>query len=254
MKPVALVTGGNRGIGRGIVLALAQRDFNVVVNDLSRTPDTDGVLMAAEQHGAGVAFVPGDISETARRGALVDAAFQAFGRIDCLVNNAGIQVKVRGDMLDVTEESFDRLIGVNLRGTFFLTQATIKRMLWQPPTDHPRSIITISSVNAVVASTNRAEYCISKSGLTMMNKLFAARLAEAGICCYEIRPGLIHTDMTAPVRERYDQIIAEGASPIRRWGQPEDIGRAVAMLACGDLAFTTGEAIHVDGGLNLRLL
>jgi NAD(P)-dependent dehydrogenase (short-subunit alcohol dehydrogenase family) len=254
MKPVALVTGGNRGIGRGIVLALAQRGFDVVVNDLNRTTDTDGVLTVAEQHGAGAAFVAADISDTAGHAALVDAAFQAFGRIDCLVNNAGIQVKVRGDMLDVTPESFDRLIGVNLRGTFFVTQAVVKRMLWQPPASHPRSIITISSVNAVVASTNRAEYCISKSGLTMLTKLLAARLAEAGICCYEVRPGLIHTDMTASVRERYDQIIADGVSPIRRWGEPEDIGRAVAMLASGDLSFTTGEALHVDGGLNLRLL
>ena len=254
MKPVVLVTGGNRGIGRGIVLALAQRGFDVVVNDLTRTTDTDGVLMVAEQHGARAAFVGADISDTAGHAALVDAAFQAFGRIDCLVNNAGIQVKVRGDMLDVTPESFDRLIGVNLRGTFFVTQAVVKRMLWQPPASHPRSIITISSVNAVVASTNRAEYCISKSGLTMLTKLLAARLAEAGICCYEVRPGLIHTDMTASVRERYDQIIADGASPIRRWGEPEDIGRAVAMLASGDLSFTTGEALHVDGGLNLRLL
>ena len=254
MKPVALVTGGNRGIGRGIVLALAQRGFDVVINDLARTADTDGVLTAAEQHGAGVAFVAGDIADTPGRAALVDAAFRSFGRIDCLVNNAGIQVKVRGDMLDVTEESFDRLIGVNLRGTFFLTQAVVKRMLWQPPAAHPRSIITISSVNAVVASTNRAEYCISKSGLIMLSKLFAARLADAGICCYEVRPGLIHTDMTSAVRDRYDQMIAEGVSPIRRWGEPEDIGRTVAMLACGDFPFSTGEALHVDGGLNLRLL
>ena len=254
MKPVALVTGGNRGIGRGIVLALAQRGFDVVVNDLKRTTDTDGVLMVAEQHGVRAAFVGADISDTAGHVALVDAAFQAFGRIDCLVNNAGIQVQVRGDMLDVTPESFDRLIGVNLRGTFFVTQAVVKRMLWQPPAPHPRSIITISSVNAVVASTNRAEYCISKSGLTMLTKLLAARLAEAGICCYEVRPGLIHTDMTASVRARYDQVITDGVSPIRRWGEPEDIGRAVAMLASGDLSFTTGEALHVDGGLNLRLL
>jgi len=254
VKPVALITGGNRGIGRGIVVALAQRGFDVVVNDLARTDDTEVSLERAQRHGVRAAFVPADIADTNGHRALVEASFEAFGRIDCLVNNAGVQVKVRGDMLDVTEESFDRLIAVNLRGTFFLTQAIVKRMLWQPPAQHPRSIITISSVNAVVPSINRAAYCVSKSGLAMMSKLFSARLAQAGICCYEVRPGLIHTDMTEPVRERYDQMIAEGVSPIRRWGEPEDVGRAVAMLAAGELAFSTGEAVHVDGGLNLRML
>jgi NAD(P)-dependent dehydrogenase (short-subunit alcohol dehydrogenase family) len=254
MKPAALVTGGNRGIGRGIALALAARGFDVVINDLERTSDTEFTVHEAQARGARAAFVAGDIADTTEHKKLVQGAFAAFGRIDCLVNNAGVQVKVRGDLLDVTEESFDRLIQINLRGTFFLTQAVARRMLWEPPIQHPRSIITISSVNAVVVSANRAEYCLSKSALSMMNKLFATRLAEAGIACFEVRPGIIRTDMTKPVAERYDELINDGIVPMKRWGEPDDIGRAVAMLACGELPFATGEALQVDGGLNMKIL
>jgi 3-oxoacyl-[acyl-carrier protein] reductase len=254
MRPVALVTGANRGIGRGIALALAARNFDVVVNDLARTDDTAVTLAEVERLGARAAFAGADIADTSAHAQLVESAFAAFGRLDCLVNNAGVQVKVRGDMLDVTEESFDRLVRINLRGTFFLTQAVARRMVAEPAASHPRSIITVSSANAFVVSINRAEYCMSKSGLSMMNKLFAVRLVDAGISCFEVCPGIIRTDMTKDAAERYNKLIAEGIAPVRRWGEPEDIGRAVAMLASGDLPFSTGEALHVDGGLHMRVL
>jgi len=254
MKPVALVTGANRGIGRGIALALAARNFDVVVNDLARTDDTAATLAEVERQGGRAAFAEADISDTTAHARLVDSAFAAFGRLDCLVNNAGVQVKVRGDMLDATEESFDRLLRINLRGTFFLTQAVARRMVAEQPGPHPRSIITVSSANAFVVSINRAEYCMSKSGLSMMNKLFAVRLADAGISCFEVCPGIIHTDMTKDAAERYNKLIAEGIAPVRRWGEPEDIGRAVAMLAAGELPFSTGEGLHIDGGLHMRVL
>jgi 3-oxoacyl-[acyl-carrier protein] reductase len=254
MRPVALVTGANRGIGRGIALALAARDFDVVVNDLARTDDTAVTLAEIERQGSRAAFAGADIADTSAHAPLVESAFAAFGRLDCLVNNAGVQVKVRGDMLDVTEESFDRLIQINLRGTFFLTQAVARRMMAEHAGAHPRSIVTVSSANAFVVSINRAEYCMSKSGLSMMNKLFAVRLADAGISCFEVCPGIIRTDMTRDAAERYNKLIAEGIAPVRRWGEPEDIGRAVAMLASGDLPFSTGEALHVDGGLHMRVL
>jgi NAD(P)-dependent dehydrogenase (short-subunit alcohol dehydrogenase family) len=254
MRPVALVTGANRGIGRGIALALAARNFDVVVNDLARTDDTALTLAEVERQGGRAAFVEADISDTTAHARLVESASAAFGRLDCLVNNAGVQVKVRGDMLDVTEESFDRLLRINLRGTFFLTQAVARRMVTEQPGAHPRSIITVSSANAFVVSINRAEYCMSKSSLSMMNKLFAVRLADAGIACFEVCPGIIHTDMTKDAAERYNKLIAEGIAPVRRWGEPEDIGRAVAMLAAGELPFSTGEALHIDGGLHMRVL
>ena len=243
-KPAALVTGGNRGIGRGIVLALAARGFDVVVNDLDE-----------DAHGD-FPFVRGDIAKLDGHAKLVEDGWRAYGSLDCLVNNAGVQVKVRGDLLDVSAESFDRLLGVNLRGTFFLTQALARRMLAEQrqPESPMRSIITISSINAFVVGANRGEYCLSKSALTMMVKLFAVRLADAGIRCYEVRPGIIRTDMTRPAADRYDKLIAEGLTPIRRWGEPQDVGRAVAMLASGDLPYSTGEALHVDGGMHMQTL
>ena len=254
MRPAALVTGANRGIGRGIALALAARGFDIVVNDLARTDDTETTLAELRDKGAQAMFVEADIANSAARPKLVNSAFAALGHLDCLVNNAGVQVKVRGDMLDTTEESFDRLINVNLRGTFFLTQAVAKRMVAEEAGRHPRSIITISSVNAFVVSINRAEYCMSKTALSMMTKLFSVRLAEHGIACYEVCPGVIRTDMTKDAAVRYDRQIADGIAPIRRWGEPEDIGRAVAMLASGDMPFSTGNALFVDGGLHMRVL
>jgi len=254
---IALVTGARRGIGRGIAYALADAGFDVVVNDLVEDDDVAETLQGIATRGRKGKFVAGDIGATETHAALVEAAWTAFGTIDCLVNNAGVQVKVRGDILDVTPESFDHLVAVNLRGTFFLTQAAARRMLREAraPGDPARSVVTISSANAnTIVGPNRAEYCISKSGLSMMNKLFAERLAASDIMCYEVRPGIIYTDMTASSKERYDALIAEGISPVRRWGKPEDVGRTVAALAGGMLPFTTGDALHVDGGLHMKLL
>ncbi|MDB5805080.1 MAG: 3-ketoacyl-ACP reductase [Betaproteobacteria bacterium] len=256
-QPVAFVTGGRRGIGRGIAYALAQNGFDVVVNDLVEDGDVAETLQGVAALGRKAKFVAGDISVIESHAALADAAWAAFGTVDCLVNNAGVQVKVLGDILDVTPQSFDHLIDVNLRGTFFLTQAVARRMLREArgPGDPSRCVVTISSVNAnSIVSPNRAEYCISKSGLSMMNKLFAERLAASDILCYEVRPGLVYTDMTASSKERYDALIAEGISPMRRWGKTEDVGRTVAALATGLLPFTTGDALHVDGGLHMKLL
>jgi NAD(P)-dependent dehydrogenase (short-subunit alcohol dehydrogenase family) len=252
--PIALVTGGRRGIGRGIAYALADAGFDVVVNDLVDDAATRETLAAIRDRGRRAALVPGSIADLPGHAALVEQAFAAFGTLDCLVNNAGIQVKVRGDLLDVKPESFDEILAVNLRGTFFLTQAVARRMLDErrAADDPPRSIVTISSANARMVGPNRAEYCIAKTGLAMMSQLFAVRLAEADIACFEVRPGIIRTDMTAPAKARYDGLIADGIAPIRRWGEPADVGRTVAALAERRLPFNTGDAFHVDGGLHIR--
>jgi 3-oxoacyl-[acyl-carrier protein] reductase len=250
---VAFVTGAQRGIGRGIALALAARGFDLVLNDLTDTSDLDETVAAARGAGARAIGLAGDVADLSGHEALASAAWKAFGRIDCLVNNAGVSVKTRGDMLDVSPESFDRLVDINLRGPFFLTQAVAKRMVAAPAAGF-RSIVTVSSLNAVAASPDRAEYCISKIGLSMMSKLYALRLAEAGIHAYEVRPGVIRTSMTAVAREKYDRMFAEGFAPIPRWGEPEDVGRAVAALADGALSYSTGEVVHVDGGLSVAKL
>jgi 3-oxoacyl-[acyl-carrier protein] reductase len=250
---VALVTGGRRGIGRGIALALAGSGFDIVINDLVEDEVAAETVAAIAALGRRAAVVVGDIADIAGLDSMVDAAWQRFGAIDCLVNNAGVSVLNRGDLLDVSLESYDRCLDINLRGPFFLTQKIARRMLEAPATGQ-RSIITISSVSSEVVSVARGEYCISKAGLSMMSKLFAARLAESGIAVFEVRPGIIRTDMTRPSAERLDQLIAEGFTPIRRWGEPDDVGRAVATLAGGGLPFSVGEVVHVDGGLTLRTL
>lgn len=250
---VAFVTGAGRGIGRAIALALAELNFRVVVNDLRASADVDETAAALRTHGAEVKTAIGDISVLDGHSALVDAAWSAFGRIDCLVNNAGVSVATRGDLLDVKPDSFDRLININLRGPFFLTQAVANRMV-AAPADGFRSIITISSLNAEAASADRAEYCIAKTGLSMMSKVFALRLASEGIHTYEVRPGVIRTSMTAVAKEKYDRLFAGDAVPISRWGEPEDVGRTVAALAGGAFRYSTGEVVHVDGGLSLPRL
>ena len=250
-SPVALVTGGRRGIGAAIVQALAARGFDVVIADLEA--GADAAVKSVEAEGRRARFIRADIADIARAKPFVDQAWRAFGTLDCLVNNAGVQVQVRGDLLDVTPASFDRLVGINLRGTFFLTQEVARRMAAEkraPGWPH-RSIVTISSVNAATAAINRGEYCLSKAALTMLNKLFALRLAEHGVHCYEVRPGVIATDMTKPAKERYDKFIAEGNIPIARWGAPQDIGEAVASLASGALPFSTGDSFDIDGGLHI---
>jgi NAD(P)-dependent dehydrogenase (short-subunit alcohol dehydrogenase family) len=269
VRPVALVTGGNRGIGRAIVLALAARGFDVTFADVADNDDTATTRRTAEALGARLAFVAADIADRASHERIVDSACALSGRIDVLVNNAGVTVLRRGDVLDVTAESFDRVMGINLRGTFFLTQAVARRMLADgPPTlgtttpgstepranAPPRSVITITSANATLAAPDRAEYCFSKTALSMMVKIFAVRLGAAGIACYEVRPGVIRTDMTAVAAQKYDRLIGDGLTPIARWGEAGDVGRVVATLAAGDLPFVTGDAVHVDGGLHIHKL
>ncbi len=255
-QSVALVTGGRRGIGRGIAYALADAGYDLVINDIEYDAATTETLEAIAARGRRARFVLGDIADIESHDAMLDQVWSSFSALDVLVNNAGVQVKVRGDMLDVTPESYDRLLDTNLRGTFFLTQKVARRMLAeQAGADAPpRAIVTISSVNAAIVGPSRAEYCISKAGLTMMTQLFAERLAEHDIMCYEVRPGVIATDMTRPAKERYDKLIAEGISPVRRWGQPEDIGRTVAALASRMLPFNTGAAFFVDGGMHMKVL
>lgn len=253
-RPRVFITGGRRGIGRGIAYGFAEAGYDVVINDIVEDEAAAETLAGLRERGAGVAFVIGNIAEVDKLPALADRSFAAFGGLECLVNNAGISVKKRGDILDVTPESYDDLMDVNLRGPFFLTQEVARRMLATPAGDHPRSIVSLSSMNAFIAAPERAEYCLSKTGVSMMTKLYALRLAESGIGVFEIRPGIIRTDMTAVVKDRYDKLIGEGISPITRWGEPRDIARVAVQLAGGDFHFSTGDAYHVDGGLHIHRL
>jgi len=264
MNPVALITGASRGIGRGIALELAKAGHDLVVNyagNVTAAQQTVGdCIAAAKTNGKAIRaeVCQADISKDADRKKLIEFTRATFGRLDFLVNNAGVAPDVRADILEASEESFDRLININVKGPYFLTQLAAKWMIEEIQNskfkiEKPK-IITISSVSAYTASTNRGDYCVSKAALSMLTPLFASRLAEHGINVYEIRPGIIATDMTGPVKEKYDKLIAEGLTPIKRWGAPEDIGRAVAVIASGALPFSTGEIINVDGGFHLRRL
>jgi 3-oxoacyl-[acyl-carrier protein] reductase len=252
-RRAVLVTGARRGIGRGIVLAFAAKGYNVVINDIVEDEAVARTCREAAQLGASFEFVKADIADLGVHLVLVQRAFEAFGGLDVLVNNAGISVRQRGDMMDVTPESFDELMAVNLRGPFFLTQAIARRWI-EEGSASAKTIVNISSANATMVSLNRAEYCLAKTGVAMMTKLYAARLAEAGIGVFEIRPGIVRTDMTAVAKDRYDAAIADGITPIKRWGEPHDIGAAAVALASGAFQFSTGDAIHVDGGLHIHRL
>ena len=254
---VCLVTGSSRGIGRGIALELGKQGHSVVVNYAGNQTAADECLQMVKDAGGDGITVQGDVSVETDRERLVQTVLDTYGRIDLLVNNAGVAPNVRADILEAGEESFDRLIGINLKGPYFLTQRVARQMIAQTEQNSdatPGQIITITSVSAYTASTNRGDYCISKAGLGMMTALWAARLAEYGIRVYEIRPGVIATDMTGGVKEKYDKMVADGVWPIKRWGQPDDIGRAVAAIARGDFPFSTGEVFNVDGGFQLRTL
>ncbi len=258
-RPVSLVTGAGRGIGRGIALELARLDHAVVINYAGNMDAALECLQLVREAGGDGITVRADVSSTEDRERLVDETLAAYGRIDLLVNNAGVAPNARDDLLEAGEESFDRLIDINLKGPYFLTQRVARRMIEQVRGGDvsafgPPRIVTISSISAYTASVNRGDYCVAKAGLAMMTKLYAARLAEFGINVYEIRPGVIATDMTSGVKVKYDRLIEEGAWPIRRWGEPSDIGRAVASIARGDLPYSTGEVINVDGGFHLRSL
>jgi NAD(P)-dependent dehydrogenase (short-subunit alcohol dehydrogenase family) len=256
-RPVTLITGAGRGIGRGIAIELAKLGHAVVVNYAGNAVAAEECLSLVRQAGGDGITVKADIASDEARDELLREALDAYGRVDLLVNNAGVAPDVRADLLEAGTESFDRLININLRGPYFLTQAVARQMIAQVetnPATRPPKIINISSVSAYTASVNRGDYCIAKAGLSMMTKLFAARLAEFGINVYEVRPGVIRTEMTGGVKEKYDRLIAEGVWPIRRWGEPSDVGRAVAAIARGDLPYSTGEVINVDGGFHLRTL
>ncbi|MER9354207.1 3-ketoacyl-ACP reductase [Mesorhizobium sp. M0514] len=251
-RPAAIVTGGARGIGLACAEALAGAGFDILIADLAeQAPDELAANITAR--GAEFAYVRCDIANLEDHTALVDAAIRAFSRIDCLVNNAGIGAVVRGDLLQLKPENFDRALDVNLRGTVFLSQAVAKAML-AAPSNHPRSIITITSVSADMASPERADYCISKAGLSMWVKNLALRLAPENIGVFELRPGIIRTDMTASVSAKYDALIDSGLVPAKRWGEASDIGAVVATLAAGKLGFSTGSIINVDGALSVPRL
>ncbi|HOA75241.1 MAG TPA: 3-ketoacyl-ACP reductase [Phycisphaerae bacterium] len=253
-KPVALVTGGSRGIGRGICQALGAEGFRVLVNYNSNLEAAEETCQMIQAAGGEAISCQADISHAEHRDLLLDFCMEHLGRLDLLVNNAGIAPPTRYDLLEMPPESFDLVVGTNLKAPFFLTQAAARLMIKQLEEKiiPSATIINVSSISAYAVSTNRGEYCISKAGVSMATALFAVELAKYGIRVYEIRPGIIETDMTAGVKKKYDKLIAEGFSPIKRWGKPEDIGKAVAALARGDLPFSTGEVINVDGGFHLR--
>lgn len=259
--PIALVTGSSRGIGRGIAVELARIGFSVAINYVANQSAAEESKKLCEQVKSGTAAFEtfrADIARSDDRARLLSEVRARFGWIDLLVNNAGVAPRVRKDLLEADEESFDRLIAVNLKGPYFLTQAVANFWLSDPERLRalPRKpkVVTISSVSAYAVSTNRGDYCVSKAGLSMLTPLFAVRLAEHGINVYEIRPGVVSTDMTTGVKEKYDRMIAEGAWPLRRWGTPEDVGRAVAAIAEDRFPFSTGEVISVDGGFHLHRL
>jgi NAD(P)-dependent dehydrogenase (short-subunit alcohol dehydrogenase family) len=255
-SPVALVTGASRGIGRAIALRLAREGYAVVVNYYRQQAAAEEVVAAARAAGGNAVALQGDVALAADRQRLVTTAVEHFGRLDVLVNNAGITSPGRKDLLEATEEAFDTVIATNLKGPFFLAQAAARQMiaLRQAGTIPRGTILNISSISAYAVSTNRADYCMAKAALPMMTWLLADRLAEYGIYVYEVCPGVIASDMTAPVQEKYDRLIAEGLTPIRRWGQPDDVAAAVALLAGGHLPFSTGDRINVDGGFHIRRL
>ncbi|HTV12528.1 MAG TPA: 3-ketoacyl-ACP reductase [Acidimicrobiales bacterium] len=253
---VALVTGGTRGIGLGIALQLAAEHFSLVVCGRRPQNEVREAMKALEARGTKSLYVRADVADSAARRRLVENVRLEFGRLDVLVNNAGIAPRRRVDILSATEESFEEVILANLKGPYFLTQACAAWMIEQKAAD-PNwvgCIVNISSMSATVASPDRGEYCISKAGLSMATRLWASRLGEFGIPVYEVRPGVIRTDMTAPAEDKYSRLITSGLTIEKRWGTPEDVGRAVAVLVRGDLPYTTGNVVHVDGGLTVPRL
>ena len=259
MNGVALITGSSRGIGRGIALALARAGrHDVVINyagNEAAARDCVALCVAAGGEKVRAEMVQGDVSVPADRARLLAFTMEKMGRLDVLVNNAGVAPNVRADILDAGEESFDRLIAINLKGPYFLTQAAAKLMRATTPlAGLPRAVVNVTSISAFTASVNRGDYCIAKAGLAMMTKLYAVRLAEYGIGVFEVQPGVIETDMTGPVKAKYDALFAAGLAPLNRWGTPEDIGQCVAAVALGHFHYSTGQVFNVDGGFHLRTI
>ncbi len=253
-RPVAIVTGASRGIGRSIALELASLGYDLVVNRVQ--DERPEVLDEAAVAGARCEFVAGSVAELGARQKIVETTRTKFGRCDLLVNNAGTGPAKRLDLLEATEESFDRVLDINLKGPYFLTQLVANWMVEQRRQypDRPLRIVNTGSISSYTSSPSRGEYCVSKAGVAMMTKLYADRLAEYDIGVFEVSPGIIQTDMTRVVKDKYDKMIAEGVTPIRRWGRPEDVAKAVGAIAEGRLDFSTGTVIHVDGGFHLRRL
>jgi NAD(P)-dependent dehydrogenase (short-subunit alcohol dehydrogenase family) len=256
VRRAALVTGGTRGIGLGIAHALAGKGFDLALNGVRDEEAVAGVLERLRATGVEVHYVQADVSAGPDRERLLETVRARLERLHVLVNNAGVAPAARVDVLEAGEESFDRVLGVNLKGPYFLTQSVARWMAEQKEAgeDYAGCIVNVSSISATVASPSRGEYCVSKAGLAMASQLWAVRLAELGIPVYEVRPGIIDTDMTAGVREKYDALIQVGLVPERRWGTAEDVGRAVAALAAGELPYATGAVLVVDGGLTLPRL
>lgn len=255
MKRVAMITGGSRGIGFGISKQLIRDGFSIAVVTASPRAVHQDRLADFDKMGADYFYVQGDVSVSGERIRCMEEIIKHFGRVDVLVNNAGVAPKDRMDLLDMEEESFDRLISINTKSVMFLSQLVAKQMLKQGEMDGIRGVIVnISSMSAEVSSVNRGEYCVSKAGVSMLTKLYADRLAKESIYVYEVRPGIIATDMTAKVKEKYDRLFGDGICPIGRWGTPEDVGNAVSLFCSGKLKYTTGQCIDVDGGFHISRL
>lgn len=256
MNPVALITGGTRGIGLGIAKALAEEGFDLAVNGMRPQNQVEDVLLSLQTKQNKVLYFQGNIGINKDRSRILSELKSEFGRLNILVNNAGIAPKERKDILEATEESYDQVMDINLKGPYFLTQEVANWMIKQKAESKNTffSIITISSVSSTVSSINRGEYCISKAGLSMLTKLWASRMGEYEIPVYEVRPGVIKTDMTAGVIAKYDQLFKEGLALEKRWGTPEDIGNAVAALATNKIPYATGQVINIDGGMTIQNL
>lgn len=256
MNQTALITGGSRGIGLGIAREMAAAGFDLAINGVREKKQVDPVLDELRSTGREVFYVRGDISDRKDRQSVFDRVIGEFGQINVLINNAGIAPSERRDILEATEESYDTVMGTNLKGSYFLTQLFARHMVEMKKKD-PRfeaCIINISSTSATVASTNRGEYCISKAGIFMVTRLWAARLGEFGIPVYEIRPGIIRTDMTAAVTEKYDRLIESGICIQKRWGSPEDVGKVATAMATGAMPYSTGQVVVADGGMSIPRL
>ena len=251
---VALITGGARGIGLGIAQSLANEGYDLAINGVRSEADAADALDQLRQAGHNVVYCQGDVSDPEARQSIISTARDHFSAINVLVNNAGITSPGRKDILEADEESFDRVIGVNLKGPYFLTQAIANWMIESTESDpnHSACIINVSSVSGQIVSTNRGDYCLTKAAIAMATKLWAVRMADYGIPVYEVQPGVIRSDMTAGVTEKYDRLIGEGLTLDRRWGTIEDVGRAVATLARGDIPYATGQVLNIDGGMMIR--
>jgi 3-oxoacyl-[acyl-carrier protein] reductase len=256
MTRTALVTGGSRGIGLGIAERLALDGWGLIINGVRPEAEAEAALEQLRSRGVPVSYARGDVGSREGRAAILEHVLGRHGAPELLVNNAGVAPLERKDLLEMSEESYDRVLGINLRGPLFLTQAIARAMLEAKAKDAAFGgcIVTISSISATVASINRGEYCVAKAGLSMLTELFATRLGPHGIPVYEVRPGVIRTDMTAGVQAKYDKLIADGLCVQPRWGTPEDVGRAVAALARGDFPYSTGQVVMVDGGLTIPRL